>query len=1196
MKRLLAFSLLLFSGLCLAQTPVNPLGPVGPAGSVQLLSASPGAIDFNTVQTSTTSQSQNITISSQGTIGVTISVSQTGSSDFVFSNLHGCDGLQASGAVCGLTLTFQPSSPVSKTGSLVITTDIPTLPLITIPLRGTGTAATTFPLTVTALDNGFGTIISTDGKISCTIAPPAPPSGSCGPINYASGTNVTLDAVALAGSTFQSLNGAGCSVAHCTFSMSSPGFTVAADFSANGPAAIASIIVAPLNLPFNQIQNNTPSPAQPIAISNPSPTVPVTVNSVVISDTHFAAANIHACDGLYNPGATCVLPIVFTPTAGISYSGTITVNSSAPVNPQIPTTVAVSGSGTPTPTFPLTVNGSPTMTGSGTITSDDGKINCHFSAGAIGTGQCSNNYASGSTPVLTATPDPNQTFVTFSGTGCGTTSPSTVTIAAAKVCTASFTAPIPTNTLSVGGAGQGTGTVVSDVVDVIDGQIISCTTTAGVLTGKCKGTFNQGTLVTLTETPFAGCTGGACTFTSWGGVTCLLSACPVTVNSNLTVSASFAAPPASAPVQLIQTIPATRVVSSATAAVTWSGAQGATDNLVFYAMWDGTATVNSITDTKGNTYTQSTCSPIIAFGLKLVAYHASNIVAATPGANTTTLVLSATPPSFFQVYGGEYSGLAASPVDVCHSASGNGTAVNSGNFTTTVAGDLLTAASFPQSALSVVSPGWTQQVVANFGFGDYEDLKNQAIGTYANAPTQTSASNWLAIGEAWKAAGSGSTPVNFSFNVNCGPVGSGTVTASGQTLTCTNGVPSGGISLTVPQNSTQTLVANPLSGSAFANYQGGGCGTNPTCTTAAITTNTTVTALFSLAGTQQFFVSPSGNDTTGNGSQATPWRTADKCASTLTLGASGTVCNFASGTYPKVTTARSGTATQLITFNSTTPLGAQIVASGCNTWANSGNFVHVVGFDMTGDCSNGVSNEGSNTAWIGNKVHDLPGTGGFGGIVICQTVYTCHDNAVIGNIVDAIGPLGGTNTIHGIYVAGPNNLVENNIVSRASAACITSYHGATHLVVSNNTVMNCGKYGIQISADPGTTSNDSTSVMNNIIVNVPGPGIQEFPQTGPNNSYKNNIVYNNAPNLALRTGTATGTITLSTAQFNALFVSYTGNAQTGNYVLQVGAAGINAGISGFCASGGLTPCEPNFDFNNATRPQGTAPDIGAFEQ
>jgi hypothetical protein len=211
--------------------------------------------------------------------------------------------------------------------------------------------------------------------------------------------------------------------------------------------------------------------------------------------------------------------------------------------------------------------------------------------------------------------------------------------------------------------------------------------------------------------------------------------------------------------------------------------------------------------------------------------------------------------------------------------------------------------------------------------------------------------------------------------------------------------------------------------------------------------------------------------------------------------------------------------------------------------------------------------------------------------------YTKTGNQVIGNVVDNIGPWGQVNQTHGIYLAGPGNSAMNNIVTRAASACIQTYHGANHLTITNNVVANCGKYGITISADPALTTNDYTTVNNNIIVNGGGYGIFQGYSLGSHNVYNNNILYNNPSGgisspVSGTSATQSGTITLTSAQFSALFVNYTGD-MTGDYHLRSGSVAIHAGTTA-CAPG-VTLCVPLLDFAGITRPQGVAYDIGAYE-
>src|SRR6266513_878377 len=352
------------------------------------------------------------------------------------------------------------------------------------------------------------------------------------------------------------------------------------------------------------------------------------------------------------------------------------------------------------------------------------------------------------------------------------------------------------------------------------------------------------------------------------------------------------------------------------------------------------------------------------------------------------------------------------------------------------------------------------------------------------------------------------------------------------------------------------------------------------------------TPLYTLGNGANYYGAPSGSD-------ANPCTATAPCytmARVSQLMSPGDNAHFAAGNYTwsysgnKVT--KSGTAAAPISYISDAKWGAKVYGSGCDPIWNSGDYVQIINFDVTGNCSDGIGVNGNYNKVIGNRVHDLPGTSGYAGILADCCSYNLVGIQIIGNVVDNIAMGTGSNLIHGIYAAGPSSVIMNNIVTRASAACITHYHGSTRSIVSNNIVANC-KYGIQIAADGDITSDDYTTVDNNIAVNN-GRGIYEYPTAGPHNVYNNNIVYNNSTaNFDLCCGgTQSGTITLTAAQFSALFVNYTGD-MTGDYHLRSGAVAIDAGTTQ-CAAG-VTSCVPLLDFDGVSRPQGAAYDIGVYE-
>jgi len=359
------------------------------------------------------------------------------------------------------------------------------------------------------------------------------------------------------------------------------------------------------------------------------------------------------------------------------------------------------------------------------------------------------------------------------------------------------------------------------------------------------------------------------------------------------------------------------------------------------------------------------------------------------------------------------------------------------------------------------------------------------------------------------------------------------------------------------------------------------------------------TPLYTLGNGNNYYVAPTGSD--GNPCTATaPCYTLQRVSQLMSPGDNAHV---ASGNYTwsysanRVT--KSGTASALISYISDTKWGAKVYGTDCAPIANNGDYVQIINFDVTGSCPQGITTNGNYSKVIGNRVHDMPGSsGGYGGIVApCCNYMAVTGIQIIGNVVDNIGPWGQVNLIHGIYVASPYAVVENNIVTRGAAACIQSYHGATHQIISNNTVANCGRYGITISADPALTTNDYTTVDNNIIVNSGGYGIFQGYSLGSHNVFSNNILYNTPSGdiSSPESGTSaiqSGNITLTSTQFTALFVNYTGDI-TGDYHLRSGAVAIDRGTI-LCVAG-VSLCVPLLDFAGIARPQGAAYDIGAYE-
>src|SRR5947208_3459485 len=113
----------------------------------------------------------------------------------------------------------------------------------------------------------------------------------------------------------------------------------------------------------------------------------------------------------------------------------------------------------------------------------------------------------------------------------------------------------------------------------------------------------------------------------------------------------------------------------------------------------------------------------------------------------------------------------------------------------------------------------------------------------------------------------------------------------------------------------------------------------------------------------QYYVSPAGRDS-NNGSAGSPWATIAHAATVIGPGAT---VHVAPGTYTGyITTKVSGTSSSRITYISDVQWGAKIVGNRVDhsTWHNYGNYVDIMGFEVTSVGRMGLYNDGSFVRYI----------------------------------------------------------------------------------------------------------------------------------------------------------------------------------------------------------------------------------------
>lgn len=299
------------------------------------------------------------------------------------------------------------------------------------------------------------------------------------------------------------------------------------------------------------------------------------------------------------------------------------------------------------------------------------------------------------------------------------------------------------------------------------------------------------------------------------------------------------------------------------------------------------------------------------------------------------------------------------------------------------------------------------------------------------------------------------------------------------------------------------------------------------------------------------YVAPNGSDS-NRGSAHLPFRTIEAAARHARP---GITVHVAPGSYPGgFTTATSGTANARILFVSDVRNGAVIKGAGIAGnisslgggagWWNRGDYVDIIGFEIDGSGDKAVSwdigfcNTGSYTRFQANTVHDIltdPAefaritASGYGGAGVENDGSDGGVNgSALDNLVYNIGPKGRKSSlVHGIYQS-ESGAVTGNVVHDVVGDGIELWHGAQHIIISNNTIDRTGGGGILVgSGDSGSSpaTGDNVTVIDNIVTNT-RYGIFEDGITGRNNVYSNNLIHNSTVHdLRLRNGlTATGTL------------------------------------------------------------------------
>ena len=325
-------------------------------------------------------------------------------------------------------------------------------------------------------------------------------------------------------------------------------------------------------------------------------------------------------------------------------------------------------------------------------------------------------------------------------------------------------------------------------------------------------------------------------------------------------------------------------------------------------------------------------------------------------------------------------------------------------------------------------------------------------------------------------------------------------------------------------------------------------------------------------------VAPNGDDA-AVGTREAPLRT---IAAAALRAEPGTTVLVRDGTYSgDVETEASGSESGRIAYLAESP-NVRVVGSDGNNgvWENNGDYVDIVGFDVTGPNGVGIYNRGSQVRIMNNRVHDIPGNC----IYTQNDDYSLTDIDVVGNVVSDCGE---SDLDHGIYVTQRRGVVANNISYRSTGFGIQCWHACDEIVVVNNLVFDNQEGGIviggEINKDTGEGAvTDNSLVANNIVVDNGREGIREGSESGPNNRFVNNLLWDNqVDEILLNSGREADTMVEDPG-----FVNFQPDG-SGDYRLEPASPAVDTGTDDMA---------PPVAIDGTSRPQSGGVDVGPYER
>jgi thiol-disulfide isomerase/thioredoxin/cytochrome c553 len=308
------------------------------------LSANPSAVAFGSQTVGAGASTQNVTITNRGNVPVTFtSVAVSGTASVTIGS-GACSGTLAVAASCNVPLSFSPTAEGNVSATLLLRSNAPDL---SVGVTGAGTsAAVARPVLSDAAPFAFAdaqvgqqsaahsiTLSNTGNaalKITSLVLGGSNPgdfalAGTCAMNGTVSpGASCTID------TSFKPA-AAGARTADLLL-MTDGGAQFTVRLSGNGmsvPSTAPSLSTAPQSFDFGSAIVGDTGPVKRFTLTNTG-SAPLTINSATFSGPYAAASDANACAAFpltLAAGASCELPVRFTPATTGNAAGSITLQA-----------------------------------------------------------------------------------------------------------------------------------------------------------------------------------------------------------------------------------------------------------------------------------------------------------------------------------------------------------------------------------------------------------------------------------------------------------------------------------------------------------------------------------------------------------------------------------------------------------------------------------------------------------------------------------------------------------------------------------------------------------------------------------------------------------------------------------------------------------------------------------------------------